>query len=788
MSEKKANRDATAKPRRERQRGRILTEAGWNKLDAALQAWEVEQDCKRTFERIAAETQLDPGTVAKIFKRKEGADLGKLEQLFGTFQLTLEAADHRLVPQGIIPIADPNFVGRAEAIADLNRLIDRGVKVIVIQARGGVGKTTLARKYLQQEFESILEFPIAKETKDIASIESLIEEKLRQLGEEPGREFFVSLDRLKRKLQAERIGILIDNLEPALDAAGKLIEPHRRYVELLRVLADPSVQAVTLITSRERLNEYSISVQHYLLEELSLEAWKQFFQHRFALFAGDRDVSDTDELALAALHKSYGGNAKAMDILCGAVLTDYSGNIKAYWQANQDDLLIERALEDLVVGQFDRLQQLDPDAYNLLCRMGCYRYQDVPTVPIEGLLCLLWDVPENRQRRVVKSLQERSLVEFENGEYWLHPVIRGEAIGRVRESKDWEMANCKAAELLSEIVEVVEDIDSALKALEPCYHYLAIENFLQASNVILKERNNKWVSRSDLKVNLISPLGSSLVRLGLIQQTIFLLSQLINHIEDEHYLDRLYITLGESYHVAGNIQESIELFECAHTLAVNLNHKENEINALFNIALCKEDILDTEKGMNLHEKIISLAENTVFHRYAVQSYHCLVYIYSRLNQQEKVREFLGKASGEITTIVLGIRNTGYRFCALGYGYSCLGETEKSFQMFDQAISYAEGTGFTQLKALSLIGLAVLHRIQSNYNLALCKCVEAIELLSLIGARRNLADAHYQLGLTYQAMGEIEKRNENFQEAIRLFNEMEAPKQVERVMQSMQSEN
>ena len=122
-------------------------------------------------------------------------------------------------------------------------LVSREAKVIVIQARGGVGKTTLARKYLQQEFGKVLEFPIAKETKDIASIESLIEEKLRQLGEEPGREFLVSIDRLKRKLQAERIGILIDNLEPALDSAGRLIEAHRRYVELLRVFADPSVRS-----------------------------------------------------------------------------------------------------------------------------------------------------------------------------------------------------------------------------------------------------------------------------------------------------------------------------------------------------------------------------------------------------------------------------------------------------------------------------------------------------------------------------------------------------------------
>ena len=164
-----------------------------------------------------------------------------------------------------------------------------------------MGKTTLARKYLQQEFGTFLEFPIAKETKDIASVESLIEEKLRQLGEEPGREFLVSIDRLKRKLQSERIGILIDNLEPALDSAGKLIEAHRRYVELLRVLADPTVRSLTLITTRERLREPSITVQHYPLRSLDVAAWETYFQ--------SRNIA-TDGSALSALHNAYGGNAK----------------------------------------------------------------------------------------------------------------------------------------------------------------------------------------------------------------------------------------------------------------------------------------------------------------------------------------------------------------------------------------------------------------------------------------------------------------------------------------------
>jgi hypothetical protein len=50
----------------------------------------------------------------------------------------------------------------------------------------------------------------------------------------------------------------------------------------------------------------------------------------------------------------------------------------------------------------------------------------------------------------------------------------------------------------------------------------------------------------------------------------------------------------------------------------------------------------------------------------------------------------------------------------------------------------------------------------------------------------LGEVLYQLGLTYQAIGKAEQSQENFQKAILLFSEMEAPKQIERVRQSMRS--
>ena len=63
-----------------------------------------------------------------------------------------------------------------------------------------------------------------------------------------------------------------------------------------------------------------------------------------------------------------------------------------------------------------------------------------------------------------------------------------------------------------------------------------------------------------------------------------------------------------------------------------------------------------------------------------------------------------------------------------------------------------------------------------------------EISRRIGAKCDLAEAYFQLALTYQKMGEAENSQPNFDEAIRLFREMEAPKQVAKVRQAMSGES
>jgi tetratricopeptide (TPR) repeat protein len=792
-----------------RNRGRILSDRGWDKLQEALKSWDklldalIEKDLRKTFGQYNIQNlqkltepfnnkesirALNGDTISKIVNREEGVDKRSIQDLFTALGLKLEQIDHIPASKGAITEIDPNFVGRESAIADLKNLIQQGAKAIVIHGKGGIGKTTLAWQFLHtQGFDKILDLRMAKETQNITSAESVIEEWLRRyFEEEPGREFGVTLDRLKQHLgnPNQRIGILIDNLEPALDQNGRCIEAHRKYVGLFTALADPAMQSVTLITSRECLREAAVTVENYRLEGLDIAAWSEFFNSRNI---------QTDTEVLNAMHQAYGGNAKAMQIFPGAI-KEYNNSLAAYWQANKDDLLIERELEGLVVSQFDRLQQLDSSAYKLLCRLGCYRYQDVPRVAIEGLFCLLWDVSDNQHRRVIKSLRDRSLVEFCNQEYslhWLHPVIRAEAIKRLRESEDWETANQKAAEYWTGSVKAVETVEDALRALEAYYHYKDINDLESAIRVVIEPRKNQWITEGEGEY-----LGQSLYRLGLLKPISDVTNELLKRKPKNGYdLGRLYYIRGALNLLTGNLKDALLDFEQSKDIAKNIADvvKANrlELDALMTIGFCKRYSWDIEESLKIFHEFAKISKEAN-EADPVCAWCLLAFLYATLNNTkdlEIAHKFAEKAYHQIDTVnylSLSIFRKGSSLVYLAWAYRYLNMIDKSLSIYNKAIEFGTETNCTQIQAKAKIGKGELYREQGDFKTALSHHTEAIKLLEKIGAQCDLAEAYYQLALTYQKMGDTEKSQPNFQKAIQLFTEMEAPKQVEKVRLAMEN--
>ncbi|WP_016953834.1 tetratricopeptide repeat protein [Anabaena sp. PCC 7108] len=679
---------------------------------------------------------------------------------------------------------DPNFVGRNDDIAHLNNLINKGAKIIQIIAPGGTGKTILASKYLQSKFKTVLEFPIGKEIKDIASIENLLEFNLRKLGEEPGKELMASLQQLKQKLQTQEIGILIDNLEPALDASGKFIEQHRSYVELLRILTDSSIKSITLITSRERLCE-GLDIILYKLPSLNLEAWSEYWHHQ---------EINPDTPILTEIHKVYGGNALAMKVLCNPIINDFNGDIIAYWQENKTDenLEVETAVANLIKEQFERLAHINLDAYNLLCRMGCYRYQDeyVSTVPEKGVFCLIWDVVKNQHKRIIKILKERALVEFNNDEYSLHPVIRKEAIERLRNNEDWEKANTEAAEFWTESVEIIENAKDALTAFEASFHYLQINNIEKLSYTLCQERGSNFgnfetLSRAFYRIGLLNKMN----------QMIQLILK-IDNIDEKKYVSELYNAAGSFYWLSGDIHEAIKYFDQGKKTAIRHNYNIFTIISLLNLGLCYLDLFLIDKSieifadyMNKIESVYKFEEDRQKQEMIWVGYFCLALLNSLKNDLKSSSYFVDKAYKEINAVYRMTPWTrGYSYIYLSLAYKTLGEVQKSFNLCNQAIIYSKNSNYPQVKAKALTGLAELYRIQNEIETALIYHQESIEILEKIGAKCDLAEAYFQLALTYQKIGNKAKIEEHFNKAIYLWSpeQIDASEQIKRVLKAMNS--
>lgn len=674
---------------------------------------------------------------------------------------------------------NPNFVGREDAIAHLDQLRHQGEKLIVIQGMGGVGKTRLAEEYLtSQGFDLVLELRMVKKKEGIATVESVIEEWFRRdLQEEPGQELGVMLARLKRQLQTRKIGVLIDNLETALDGQGRF-ETDSGYVHLLSVLADSTLKSFTLIASREPLGE-SIDFATYMLPSLNQQAWQEFFSSR---------QINVDDKILNEMHKAYDGNALAMKLLCEPI--NRNEGMANYWRKHkvENGIVIELAVENLVKDQFNRLEKICPEAYHLLCRLGCYRYQDLATVPRDGLSCLMWDVPKNQLPHIIKFLEDRCLVECQQEEYYLHPFICLEAITRLRNNQeDWKTTNHEAAKYWTKAVKTVETEEQAIKALEPYYHYIQIEDFNSAAEVIITGRTNKWIKGIEGEL-----LGQSFYRLGILEGITSVIELLIQNSEkiNNAYLGKIYYILGSVGIIKGNLNEAMKYFSIAKEIAMEKEERKPlRIDIGITIGFCQKYMGELEEAIKTFQEVLEIiGEDNTYRADTLCCWSLLAFLYSSSKEQDSALHFAAKVDLEEFFQVAHrtIFRKGSALLYLGSAYENLRNFEEASKIYKRTKEFAEDANCKQIIAKALNGLAEIEREQGNFKEASIKHEEAIKIALKGDAKGYLAEAYYQQGLTYQKMGELEQSKEDFQKAIELYDKMKVPKQVEKVQRAMKN--
>jgi len=652
------------------------------------------------------------------------------------------------------------LVGREADLAALAQLADQGRRLIVIQGAGGLGKTTLAQAFLRQvvvEQVGLLELTLAKEPGQVVAAEQWIEDWLQQQFEiAPKAEFARNLALLKHQLQIQPFGILIDNMESALDSQGQFLPGLRGYGELLRMLVQ--VPGVTLVTSRDRLCDPALALHHYALPGLNCDAWTTVFEQQ--------QVQISDE-TLRALHHTYGGNAKAMGLVSAAIAADFGGDGAAYWQLHQQDPLGSADLSNLIEHQITRLEESDVAAYRLFCRLGCYRNQGGPALQAAELKAMLWDVPAGQQLRLTDSLRRRSLLEHNQGRYSLHPALRSAAVARLQASSDWEEGHRQAVQHWQTRVDRITCGEDALTAFEAYPHAIAIQDYQLAAEILLQSRINQW--------DQFLPLASTLHRLGRVQPVLEAMEQLVDKLSPSLQRAELQNILGDLYSLRGQLGQAIACQEAVLSqvatvqqdallrgptqppeLASRVRYYRRmlAIDARLSLGLYRLDQGENYLAEADFQQVIAQAQDTAHHAWAEKAAVCLALVYARQGQLSQARQLI--ASGGMTLLGTEPQSVAiegrwaYFVQLLGQVYIQLSEMEKARCCFNQSLVAAELAHYPQIEARSRLGLAQLAIAQQQWEQAQQLIGQAIATLEDLGALCDLAEAHFQRAVLQQA--------------------------------------
>jgi tetratricopeptide (TPR) repeat protein len=279
------------------------------------------------------------------------------------------------------------------------------------------------------------------------------------------------------------------------------------------------------------------------------------------------------------------------------------------------------------------------------------------------------------------------------------------------------------------------------------------------------------------------------------------IAQIIGKLTSAYHLSGLYSILGVLYRLSGQIHAAIDCHQQSGAIAAQqinsisipptrdltfLNLKNWEQHALFNTGICQIELWELEKALVVFEELLTrkyrdpIAENfDDLHNPSVDV--LAAFLYSCLGDRDRAAQLLEgfDRAAQLQPLYL----TGHRLLFLGLTYKNLGETLESHNMFQRAIVYANENHYTQVRANALSGLAELYRGQQDFERAISYHLEAVELLEQIGTKCDLAEANYQLGLTWQMCDRPAESRANFDRAIQLFQEMSAPKQIEKVQRA-----
>ncbi len=319
------------------------------------------------------------------------------------------------------PDVEP-FYGRQSELEQLKGWIadeDRS-RLVVLYGMGGIGKTFLAvkaGKQLEKDFDAVVWRSI-KQTPSLSKLMASIEDVINP-GYIPTAKLSAeeSITKLINSLKERRCLIILDELESIFDPnnfAGRYLPEYEPYAELIKRIATENHESSVLIVSREKvadIAELEGNRVHTLQVSGSGEITQRILENQGLEYSQ----------AWQAIATNYGSNPLALKIMIAIIQDLYGGQAEDFLRGSQATAYY--SFHTLLDAQFDRLS---PKEKELMFILAILQKASIAQIINDNWL----DLPRSDLIMYMGSLRRRSLLERDNSEFSLQPMVWRHTVGR----------------------------------------------------------------------------------------------------------------------------------------------------------------------------------------------------------------------------------------------------------------------------------------------------------------------------------------------------------------------